>query len=108
MCSENSHDYQPMVACGTVRWDKCTKCYKVISVNTQDTSDYNVYLAGYGAINSYDMSIHSINVGYGSAMPATSLFAPEKSGYSFQGFCDASGKKSLLLRQRNVIYAGRN
>ena len=101
VCAEGSHNYQPMVACGNIRWDKCTKCYKVVAVNLQNEIDDNVYLAGYGAVTPYDISIHSINAQYGSAMPATSLFAPEKSGYSFTGFCDASGKKYYEMRVVN-------
>lgn len=98
VCDEKSHDYQPMVSCGNIRWEKCTKCYKVVTINVQEQSDYNVYLFTYGT-NSIDEN--SINLPYGASMPELDEFAPKKTGYAFDGYCDVSGKKYYEMRVVN-------
>lgn len=106
-CNEDSHDYQPIVSCGNMRWEKCTKCYKVVEINVQAQCDYNVFLFSFGSNN---INLNSINIEFGEYIPQLDQFAPKREGYAFDGYCDASGKKYYEMKVENdeqsaLIYA---
>lgn len=99
VCDDKSHDYQPMVSNAEVRWEKCTKCYRVNRVelyapkkddNEEEKTPPKINFCHFGDNTKY----FSVEEAWpGKVLPQLDNYAPTKKGFVFDGYCDASGKK---------------